>query len=136
MGKDDQLLIWTKRHIESYLLVPDAWVRAAQVAAEGQFALAAPGATQAVRDFFNEQSRGLTVDWLRTTDELFRDVNAKRMLFEARRDGADDGYDALTAKLHDAGIGISREDVAAAMLPDEIHQDVKRVFQKVLAALT
>lgn len=134
-GKDEQLLVWTKRHIESYLLVPDAWVRAAQAAADSQFALAKSGATQAVRDFFNEQSRGLTVDWLHTTDELFRDVNAKRMLFEARRDRSEDGYDALTARLHDAGVGISREDVAAAMLPDEIHQDIKTVFQKVLEAL-
>jgi hypothetical protein len=135
VGKDEHLLVWTKRHIESYLLVPGAWARAVKTAADNQFALRGPLAVQVVRDFFNEQSRGLAVDWLHTTDELFRDVNAKRMLFEARRGQGDDGYDALTARLHDAGVAVSREDVAAAMLPDEIHEDVKKVFQKVLGAL-
>ena len=81
IGKDDQLLVWTKRHIESYLLVPNAWERAAKAAADSQFELAGPRATQAVRDFFNEQSRGLAVDWLHTTDELFRDVNAETHAF-------------------------------------------------------
>jgi len=135
MESDEQLLVWRKRHIESYLLVPDAWIRAAEAAAERQFALAGPAAVNVARAFFAEQSRGLPVDWLRTTDEIFRDVNAKRMLFEARRDRAEDGYDALAARLHDAGVGVLREDVCAAMRPDEVHEDVKAVCAKILAAL-
>lgn len=132
VGKDDQLLVWSKRHIESYLLVPEAWERAVS----SQFGLWGLTAAGVVAGFFKELSRGLDVDWLHTTDELFRDVNAKRMLFEARKSRADDGYDALAARLHDAGVAVSRKDVAGAMLPDEIHQDVKKVFQKVLEALT
>jgi hypothetical protein len=135
MGRDEQLLVWSKRHIESYLLVPAAWVRAAEAAAESQFSLARPCAAKAVADFFTEQSRGLTVDWLHTPDELFREVNAKRMLFGARREKPEDGYDALTARLYAEGVVVTREDVSAAMRPDEIHKDVKGVFGKVLAAL-
>lgn len=131
---DEQLFVWNKRHIESYLLVPHAWVRAVEAAAESQFALAKQKGVETVNSFFTEQSRGLEVDWLNTTDELFRDVNAKRMLFEARRDRAD-GYDALSARLYDAGVVVGREDVCAAMRPDEVHEDVKAVCAKILAAL-
>lgn len=131
---DEQLLVWSKQHIESYLLVPDAWVRAVEEAAERQFALARQRGVDAVSSFFAEQSRGLVVDWLHSTDELFRDVNAKRMLFEARRDKAD-GYDALAARLYDAGVVVAREDVCAVMKPDEVHEDVKTVCTKILAAL-
>jgi hypothetical protein len=134
-GKDENLLVWTKRHVEAYLLVPEAWVRAVHVAAQGQFSLAEPEATKLVRDFFAEQSRGLDVDWLHTRDELFRDVNAKRMLFDARRTRPEDGYDALAARLYDAGLVVSREDVAAAMQPEEIHEDVRAVLKKIQDAL-
>ena len=75
------------------------------------------------------------MDWLHTPDELFREVNAKRMLFGARREKPEDGYDALTARLYAEGVVVTREDVSAAMRPDEIHKDVKGVFGKVLAAL-
>lgn len=54
VGKDEQLLVWTKRHIESYLLVPEAWVRAVKAAADSQFELRGPTAMQAVRSFFLE----------------------------------------------------------------------------------
>jgi hypothetical protein len=85
-----------------------------------------------VQSFFLEQARGLEIDWINTREELFREVNAKRMLFEARRQRSEDGYDALVTRLYDAGIGISREDVAAAMDPAEIHEDIKACFRRVM----
>ena len=133
--QDPNLLVWRKRHVESYLLVPEAWERAARAAADNQFPIVAGAAAGTVRNFFKEQSRGLEVNWLNPSEQLFRDLDAKQMLFEARASRGD-GYDALTARLHDQQVVIERGDVAAAMLSTEIHEDVKQVFQKISTALS
>ena len=133
--QDPNLLVWRKRHVESYLLVPEAWERAARNAAENQFPIAREAAAGAVRAFFKEQSRGLEVNWLNPAEQVFRDVDAKQMLFEARANRGD-GYDALTARLYDQQVVVTRRDVAVAMLPAEIHDDIKQVFEKISGALS
>ena len=70
------------------------------MAAENQFPLASAAAAACVHTFFREQSRGIEVDWLNPTEQIFRDLDAKQMLFVARK-SRDDGYDALAARLYD-----------------------------------
>jgi predicted ATPase len=134
-AQDSSLFVWSKRHIESYLLVPSAWKRAAQLAAEQNFELATPALMNAVDTFFKEQSGGAEINWLNPTQQAFQGIDAKKMLFEARQ-SADD-YNALASRLYDTPMGdapvlVGRRDVAAAMKPEEIHDDVKAVFHAIL----
>jgi hypothetical protein len=112
--------------------VPAAWERAATSAAERQFTLARDRALAETQGFFREQSGGLDIDWMNPAVEAFRDPNAKLMLFEARVSRGDT-YNALAARLYDAGVRIQRRDVAMAMPPDEIHADVKAVLTRIVA---
>jgi hypothetical protein len=132
LGRDSTLVVWSRRHVESYLLVPAAWERAATSAAERQFTLARDRALAETQGFFREQSGGLDIDWMNPAVEAFRDPNAKLMLFEARVSRGDT-YNALAARLYDAGVRIQRRDVAMAMPPDEIHADVKAVLTRIVA---
>ncbi len=135
VAQDSNLLVWSKRHIESYLLVPAAWKLAAVRAAEQAFDLATPALVNAVDNFFKEQSGGAEINWLNPTQQAFQGLDAKKMLFEARQ--SPDGYDALASQLYDAPQGditvlVGRREVAAAMAPGEIHDDVKAVFRAIL----
>lgn len=132
---DPNLFVWRKRHVESYLLVPVAWERAARTAAENQFPIASAAAAACVQAFFREQNRGIEVDWLNPTEQIFRDLDAKQMLFEARKN-RDDGYDALVARLYDQQVVVRRRDVSSAMQPAEIHDDVKQTFRLIFTALS
>lgn len=136
---DPSLLVWGKRHVESYLLVPEAWRRAVVHAAHDSFELATSALENTVTTFFVEQSGGANVNWLNPTQQAFQGLDAKKMLFEARRQT--DGYDSLASRLYDASAAgstvlVSRKDVAAAMIPTEIHEDVRRVFRAMLGKLT
>ena len=131
---DPNLFVWRKRHVESYLLVPEAWKRAGLKAAEDQFPIASQAAAATVESFFREQSGGLPVNWLNPAEQAFRDLDAKQMLFEARK-ARDDGFDSLTARLYDRQVVVTRRDVAAAMSSQEIHDDIKGLFRLILAAL-
>ncbi len=133
--RDPLLIVWRKKHIESYLLVPSAWKRAVSRAAEQTFALATAALENAVDEFFQEQSGGAEVNWLNPTQQAFQDIDAKKMLFEARQ--VRDDYDALASRLYDTPMGgipvlVERSDVAAAMKPEEIHEDVKAVFRSLI----
>ena len=132
---DPLLIVWRKKHIESYLLVPSAWKRAVARAAEQTFALATAALENAVDTFFQEQSGGAEVNWLNPTQQAFQDIDAKKMLFEARQ--VRDDYDALASRLYDKPMGgipvlVERSDVAAAMKPEEIHEEVKVVFRSMM----
>ncbi len=135
VAQDSSLLVWSKRHVESYLLVPSAWKRAASLAAEQTFELATASLENTVDAFFNEQSGGAEINWLNPTQQAFQDIDAKKMLFEARM--IPDGYDALASRFYDTPMGgmpvlVGRRDVAAAMTPEEIHDDIKAVIRTVL----
>ena len=135
VAQDSSLLVWSKRHIESYLLVPSAWKRAASLAAEQTFELGIAPLENTVNIFFNEQSGGAEINWLNPTQQAFQDIDAKKMLFLARL--IPDGYDALASRFYDTPMGgmpvlIGCRDVAAAMTLEEIHDDIKAVFRTVL----
>ena len=61
------------------------------------------------------------------------------MLFDARQ--IPDGYNALASRLYDTPMGgvpvhVGRSDVALAMRPEEIHDDVKAVFRTILKRIS
>ncbi len=118
------LRVWKRRHIENYLLNPAVWERAAS----SQFPLAAG----IVGQFFVDQGFAPAIDWLSDTVGALRDLDAKRVLFDARRERGD-GYDALNARLYQAGAVLRRSDIARAMRPDEIHRDVRDVLRLIQA---
>lgn len=121
---------WRRKNIENYLLVPDAWKRAAlRLLGCGEDDLFAQGALKSVDDFFAGQNlmlpRGKT--WRSVSADIFAQVNGKRILFESD----DSLFHVLRGR--DTPLEVVREAVAGAMTADEIHEDVHRFFQKLSA---
>ncbi|MBF0459815.1 MAG: AAA family ATPase [Magnetococcales bacterium] len=123
-GMDNPALAeWGRKNIENYLLVPDAWRRAAHKKAGPLFA--APFLA-VIDHFFMEQNLTLPPNktWRNVTANIFQVVDGKRILFE------DD--DSLFHQLQDADPSVTflREDIALGMEADEIHDDVHRFIDK------
>ena len=132
-GQVPGLHVWTRRHIESYLLSPSVWKRAVAAAAHERFPLVAGKTDALVDNFFREQGFAENIDWLSTSLPLLQSANAKELLFDARRTRSH-GYDSLTAVLYDVGIALNRHDIAVAMTPDELHADVGVALRRILDA--
>ena len=132
-GQVPGLHVWMRRHIESYLLLPEAWKRAAGAAAQERFPLAAGKTDAAVDDFFREQGFAENIDWLNANLPVLQSANAKELLFDARRTRSQ-GYDSLTARLYELGVALNRRDIAICMKPDELHADVKAALHLILDA--
>jgi ABC-type hemin transport system ATPase subunit len=120
---------WNRRNIENYLLMPNAWKRAAARALscdEGD--LFAQGALQAIADFFDGQNLTLPPGktWRNVAANVFEVVDGKRILFE------NDSSLFHTLRKHAPSIELIRENVAAGMQADEIHEDVHRFFAKLV----
>jgi hypothetical protein len=126
------LFEWSRKNIENYLLVPDAWRRA--IFDDPVFSLGevfAQQALQVVQRFFAEQNLTLPAGrtWRDVSANVFQVVDGKRILFE--------NPDALFHQLHnlDHKLTLSREKVAAAMKPDELHANVHDLFVKLQHAV-
>lgn len=120
---------WKRKNIENYLLVPDAWKRAVLRALgydEGN--LFAQSALQAITDFFAGQNLTLPPGkvWRNVAANIFEVVDGKRILFE--------NNDSLfhTLRQGNPSVKLIRENVAAAMNAEEIHEDVHRFFRKLI----
>jgi len=121
---------WKRKNIENYLLVPDAWRRAAlqllQLAAEDIFARSTK---KIIDDFFIDQNLTLPPGrtWRQVSANVFSVVNGKKILFE--------NPDGLFQQLHaaDPTVTLIREAVALSMTADEIHEDVHEFIAKVRA---
>ena len=118
---------WKRKNIENYLLVPDAWKRAALRLLDcGEGDLFAQSILGSIDGFFADQNltlpRGKT--WRNVSADIFGQVNGKRILFEKD--------DALfhTLRGGDPTVELIRESVAGTMSSDEIHEDVHRFFDK------
>ena len=122
---------WKRKNIENYLLVPDAWQRAALQQAEVLPGLFAQPVTGKINAFFAGENLTLPPGqtWRTVSANIFKVVDGKRILYE--------NSDSLFQKLRQEKppIEIFREIVAALMQPDEIHEDVHELFGK-LKALT
>jgi len=130
---DNQALAeWKRKNIENYLLVPDAWKRAAlrQLEADATPLFAQP-VVQIIDDFFAAQNLTLPSGktWRNVAANIFSAVDGKRILFEDE--------DSLFHQLEIAtpSVKLIRDQVALNMVADEIHEDVHQFIGK-LNALT
>ncbi len=134
-GPDNPSLAeWKRRNIENYLLVPDAWHRAVtRNLPAGDTDLFQSLRLAVVDRWFSDQLLSLPPGrtWRTVTADIFRRVDGKLILFE----GDESLFQSLRAI---AGMAPTREEVAAHMLPDEIHEDVHDFMRRlaVCAELT
>jgi len=121
------LLEWGRKNIENYLLIPDAWKRAASRdlrLPDGD--LMAEPSRQAIDGFFANENltlpRGQT--WQDVSANIFAVVDGKKLLFDSKT--------SLFAKLErmDPSVKAIREKIAGAMLAGEMHQDITAFFTK------
>lgn len=116
---------WKRRNIENYLLVPDAWKRAAlsQLQADDLFA---KSAKDKIDQFFADENLTLPPgrSWRHVAANVFSVVNGKKILFE--------DPNSLFHQLRNADPSLSmiREQVALSMTADEIHDDVHAFVAK------
>jgi energy-coupling factor transporter ATP-binding protein EcfA2 len=121
------LFEWKRKNIENYLLVPDAWIRAAlgQLGFEPGELFVAP-IEGVIREFFVGENLTLPVGkaWRNLKARIFTDINGKKLLFE----NDESLFQLLRAQT--PSIELIRETVAGNMSVDEIHDDVHAFFEK------
>ena len=120
---------WKRKNIENYLLVPDAWKRAAfQQINCGEDDLFALPVVQIINDFFSGENLTLPSGktWRNVTANVFAAVDGKLLLFEKD--------DALFHQLRNLSppVQLNREQVAMTMIPEEIHEDVHQFMKKLI----
>ncbi len=119
------LFEWQRKNIENYLLVPDAWNRAASNMMSLGPLFAQP-AEKIIHDFFEGENltlpRGQT--WRTVSANIFQVVDGKKILFVHENSL----FQRLQA--HEPSVKLPRESVARSMTSDEIHEDVHRFFVK------
>ena len=121
---------WKRKNIENYLLVPDAWRRAAlqqlQLAADDLFA---QSTIAIIDDFFVDQNLTLPLgrSWRQVSANVFSVVNGKKILFQ------DPVGLFQLLRAADPAVTLIREAVALSMTDDEIHEDVHEFVAKVRA---
>ena len=120
---------WKRKNIENYLLVPNAWKRAALRQMEcGEDDLFAQPVLEAIDEFFAAQNLTLPPGktWRNVTANVFSVVDGKRILFE--------NNDSLFHQLHNGSpsMKILREQIALSMTTDEIHEDVHQFIGKLI----
>lgn len=124
---------WRRKNIENYLLVPDAWIRAAQQTGgfNDQDIFFSP-VQKIIREFFDNENLTLprNQSWRDVKANIFQVVDGKKLLFENK--------DSLFQRLKSCqpvlesvpSLELTREIVATNMKSDEIHEDVHQFFAK------
>lgn len=121
---------WKRKNIENYLLVPDAWKRAAlrqlQLSDGDLFAQAT---LRQIDDFFVDQNLTLPPSrtWRNVPANVFSVVDGKKILFG--------DADALFHRLKcgEPPVQLVREQIALNMTTEEIHDDVHDFIARVVA---
>jgi hypothetical protein len=121
---------WRRKNIENYLLVPEAWKRAALRELQStEDDLFVRPVFKIIDEFFSSENLTLPPGktWRNVTANVFSVVDGKRILFE--------NDESLFQSLRTASISVEliRERVAMNMTADEIHEDVHRFIEKVKA---
>lgn len=121
------LVEWKRKNIENYLLVPDAWKRAALQFGEGE--LFVQPVLRAIDDFFVGQNLTLPPGktWRNVTANVFSAVDGKRILFE------DDNSLFQQLRTGTPSVQLIREQIAVSMVADEIHDDVHQFIGKLVS---
>jgi hypothetical protein len=121
---------WKRKNIENYLLVPDAWKRAAlkQLGYADDELFAQP-IKEFIDGFFAGENLTLPPGktWRNVSANVFSVVDGKRILFE--------NDDSLFQQLRsaDTPLLLLREQVAMSMMADDIHEDVQHFMGKLNA---
>ncbi|NCS41055.1 MAG: AAA family ATPase [Microcystis aeruginosa BS13-10] len=124
---------WRRKNIENYLLVPDAWMRAAlQTGGFNDPDIFFPPVEELIRNFFDNENLTLprNQSWRDVKANIFQVVDGKKLLFENK--------DSLFQRLKShqlplesvPSLELTREIVATNMKFDEIHEDVHQFFAK------
>jgi predicted ATPase len=124
---------WPRKNIENYLLVSDAWLRAANLYENTESdSLFQSAIDSTITNFFANENLTLPANstWENVEANVFKVVDGKRLLFSDPK--------SLFNMLREKGFGlkkadsnnISREDIALQMKPSEIHKDIKSLFSK------
>ena len=117
---------WKRKNIENYLLVPDAWRRAAvsELAADDLFT---QPTLRLIDEFFASENLTLPAGrtWRGLNANIFKVIDGKRILFE----DADGLYHQLRAGT--PSVSLDRAKLALSMTADEIHDDVHEFIAKV-----
>ena len=127
-SENSSLAEWKRKNIENYLLVPDAWKRTVlrQLACDADDLFSQEVLTS-IDQFFADQNLTLPPGrtWRSVTANIFSVVDGKKILFE--------NNDSLFQKLLSGTPSAKpiREQVAMAMLVDEIHEDVHQFITKI-----
>ncbi|MFZ3082906.1 ATP-dependent nuclease [Rhodoferax ferrireducens] len=121
---------WKRKNIENYLLVPDAWKRAAfQQLGYAEDELFSEPIRKFIDEFFVGENLTLPPGktWRNVSANVFSVVDGKRILFE--------NDDSLFQQLRNAETPmlLLRERVAMCMAADEIHEDVHQFIGKLKA---
>jgi hypothetical protein len=121
------LFEWKRKNIENYLLVPEAWIRAAlkQIGVSPNELFAVP-VTQAIVNFFAGENLSLPVGktWRELKARIFSDINGKKLLYE------NDESLFQVLRQNNPPIELIRETVAGSMELEEVHADVIEFFAK------
>lgn len=118
---------WNRKNIENYLLVPDAWQRAAlkqlNIKADELFSVPI---SKLIDDFFKGENLTLppTKTWRQLSANVFQVVDGKRLLFES------DNSLFQVLRDNDPSVELIRENVAVNMTSEEIHDDIYAFFNK------
>jgi hypothetical protein len=131
--ENEALYEWKRKNIENYLLVSDAWIRAASkllgLVEDNLFFLQVKSE---IEKFFAEENLTLPANqhWRNVSANVFGVVDGKKLLYENR----DSLFQRLrTAKNGFGGVDLIRESVAGQMRADEIHNDVHEFFRRLIA---
>jgi AAA ATPase domain/AAA domain, putative AbiEii toxin, Type IV TA system len=130
---------WPRKNIENYLLVPDAWIKAAlkKIGIANDDIFSCP-IQNLIMNYFAGENLTLPPgqSWKNVKADIFKVVNGKKLLFE----NSDSLFQRL--KSYDPPIQsvsvleLNRETVAAIMDADEIHEDVHQFFNKLQQILS
>jgi ABC-type taurine transport system ATPase subunit len=118
---------WSRKNIENYLLVPDAWVCAAlKQMGHGPGDLFGAPMEALIRDYFAGENLTLPPgkSWRDLKIRTFSEIDGKKLLFE------DDGSLFQALRNQTQPVELIRETVAGSMTIDEIHEDVHQFFGK------
>jgi energy-coupling factor transporter ATP-binding protein EcfA2 len=124
---NEVLFEWTRKNVENYLLVPDAWKKAVRQVLGSDDNLFLVPFYEIVDQFFSEENLTLPPkkNWVDLDANVFMVVDGKKILFDSEK--------SLFNKLRErnAELSATREVVAGAMSKEEIHQDVHRLFNRI-----
>ncbi len=126
---------WHRKNIENYLLVPDAWIRAAlQAIGMIENNVSTSPIRNIIEDFFASENLTLppSQSWKDVKANIFQVVDGKKLLFENSNSLFQrlKSYQLPIQLQSVSALELPREIVAAHMVAGEIHEDVHQFFNK------